>query len=129
MKIVKNDTNEVAKIVLVDNDNRVLMLKRGKTSKHAGEWDLPGGHIRENESLNAGLEREVLEETQLSVKKHLFYKKMENISFFYGKYDNQPVKLSHEHIDYTFFSQEELDPSDKFQNISLKVLQEVENYE
>ena len=126
MKIVHNDTEEVAKIVLVDNKNRVLMLKRGRTAKHPREWDLPGGHIRENESINAGLTREIKEETGLLVKKHLFFKKIENISFFFAMYDSQPIKLSYEHTNYDFFDKKKLDFDDKFQKVSLEILEKVE---
>jgi 8-oxo-dGTP pyrophosphatase MutT (NUDIX family) len=126
MKIVRNNTEEAAKIVLVDNKNRVLMLKRGRAAKHPEEWDLPGGYIRENESINAGLLREIKEETGLSVKKYLFFKKIENISFFFAMYDSQPIKLSHEHTDYAFFDKKKLDFNDKFQKVSLEVLEKVE---
>ena len=58
------DSSEVAKIVLVDSQGRVLFLKRSNyLEKFAGEWDLPGGHIKEGEKLLEGLFREVEEET------------------------------------------------------------------
>ena len=52
VEIVPNDIDTVAKVVLIDENNRVLLLKRSNyMKKFAGEWDLPGGHLRENESL------------------------------------------------------------------------------
>ena len=64
VKIVPNDIKTVAKVVLIDDSNRVLFLKRSNyMEKYAGEWDLPGGHLKSNESLSAGLKREVEEET------------------------------------------------------------------
>ena len=65
------DTKKVAKIILFDEDEKVLFLKRTKyTKKFSGEWDIPGGHVQENESIEDGLEREVFEETGLTIKNY-----------------------------------------------------------
>ena len=51
VKIVPEDTQKVAKVIIVDDD-RVLMLKRSNyVEKYAGEWDLPGGHIQVGEEV------------------------------------------------------------------------------
>ena len=43
VKIVPNDIKTVAKVVLIDDSDRVLFLKRSDyMEKYAGEWDLPG---------------------------------------------------------------------------------------
>ena len=59
-KILKEsdkDASTVAKAVIIDSENRVLMLTRSNYhKKYAGELDLPGGHLKENESINKGLE-------------------------------------------------------------------------
>lgn len=124
IKIVPNDISTVAKVVIVDSKKRVLFLKRSNyMEKFAGEWDLPGGHLKQNESLAAGLEREVQEETGLSVKSSRLVDIDNNLHFFVAKYDSQPVKISHEHTEYRFFEQQELDPSQKFQKIALKALE------
>ena len=119
-----NDISTVAKVVIVDSKKRVLFLKRSNyMEKFAGEWDLPGGHLKQNESLAAGLEREVQEETGLSVKSSRLVDIDNNLHFFVAKYDSQPIKISHEHTEYRFFEQQELDPSQKFQKIALKALE------
>lgn len=124
IKIVPNDISTVAKVVIVDSKKRVLFLKRSNyMEKFAGEWDLPGGHLKQNESLAAGLEREVQEETGLSVKSSRLVDIDNNLHFFVAKYDSQPIKISHEHTEYRFFEQQELDPSQKFQKIALKALE------
>ena len=124
IKIVPNDISTVAKVVIVDSKKRVLFLKRSNyMEKFAGEWDLPGGHLKQNESLAAGLEREVQEETGLSVKSSRLVDIDNNLHFFVAKYDSQPIKISHEHTEYRFFEQQELDPSQKFQKIALKTLE------
>ena len=68
INIVPNDSREVAKVVIIDDSNRVLMLKRSDyVDKYAGEWDLPGGHIKVGEELDTGMKREVKEETGLDI--------------------------------------------------------------
>ena len=123
IKIVDNDINTVAKVVIVDDKNRVLFLKRSNyTEKFSGQWDLPGGHLKSNESLSAGLEREVSEETGLTVSDFKLVEIDTNLHFFVSRYDSQPVKLSHEHTEYRFFDEKDLDPSQKFQKVAIKAL-------
>ncbi len=128
INIVANDTTTVAKVVLFDEKNRVLFLKRSNyMEKFAGDWDLPGGHLKPNESLIEGLARETMEETQLDVRDPVFLLQMDNLHFFYAKYDSQIVKLSNEHTDYRFFDQSDLDPSEKFQNVAIKAMERLKN--
>jgi len=51
--------------VVVD-EGRVLLVRRG-SEPLKGEWSLPGGVLEVGESLLAGVVREVLEETGLSI--------------------------------------------------------------
>ena len=128
IKIVPSDTKTVAKVVFIDQKNRTLFLKRSDyEKKYAGDWDLPGGHLKPNESLEAGLARETKEETQLDVREPVFLLKIDNLNFFYAMYDSQEIKLSHEHTDYKFFEKDELDSSHKFQNVAIKALEKRES--
>jgi ADP-ribose pyrophosphatase YjhB (NUDIX family) len=52
--------------VVFSADGRVLLVKR-KHEPLAGQWSLPGGMLELGESLEAGVEREILEETGLVV--------------------------------------------------------------
>lgn len=52
--------------VIVSDDGKVLLVKR-KHEPLAGQWSLPGGMLELGESLEAGVEREILEETGLVV--------------------------------------------------------------
>jgi len=49
-------------------DGKVLMLRRYKTGWMDGFYDLPAGHLEEQERLEVGAARELMEETSLSVK-------------------------------------------------------------
>lgn len=51
---------------LVERDGKILALRQ--KTKEFNYWDLPGGRIEGNENPEQALEREVMEETGLSVK-------------------------------------------------------------
>ena len=124
MKIVPNDSKDVVKAVIIDEQGRVLMLKRSNyVEKYAGEWDLPGGHIKVGEKPEIGLTREIKEETDLNIQKFKFIQKIENLDFYSTTYNNQPIKLSHEHTGFRFFKKEDLDPNKKFDKVALKALE------
>jgi len=124
VSITKNDSSTVAKAVIIDDKGRVLFLKRSKyVNKFAGDWDLPGGHLKVSESLPAGLNREVKEETTLVLRDPVFLLQMDNIHFFSAMYDSQPIKLSQEHTDFKFFEENELNPNEKFQKVAIRALE------
>lgn len=124
INIVHNDSRQVAKVVIIDDSNRVLMLKRSDyMDKYAGEWDLPGGHIKVGEDFLDGMKREVKEETNLDVKDLKFIQKIDNLDFYYCKYNNRPIKMSHEHTGFRFFDKEKLDSSKKFERVAIKALE------
>jgi 8-oxo-dGTP pyrophosphatase MutT (NUDIX family) len=124
INIVNNDSRQVAKVVIIDDHNRVLMLKRSNyMDKYAGEWDLPGGHIRVGEDFLVGMKREVKEETNLDVENLKFIEKIDNLDFYYCKYNNRPIKMSHEHVGFRFFDKKKLDSSKKFEKIAIKALE------
>jgi ADP-ribose pyrophosphatase YjhB (NUDIX family) len=53
---------------VIAEDGRVLVLRRApRTVYRPGHWDLPGGHLAVNESIEQCLLREVAEETGLNV--------------------------------------------------------------
>jgi 8-oxo-dGTP diphosphatase len=49
--------------VVTDDEDRVLVVQR----RDNGKWEIPGGILELDESIHAGLRREVLEETGLEV--------------------------------------------------------------
>ena len=124
VNIVPNDSKQVAKVVIIDDDGKVLMLKRSDyVHKYAKEWDLPGGHIRVGEKLEDGMAREVMEETGLSIKDPKFIQKIDNLNFYCCRYNGKRIILSHEHTEYNFFAKNELDSKNKFEKVALKALE------
>jgi len=61
------DAARVAVGALVIKDDGVLMVKRGK-SPSKGMWAVPGGRVELGETLQEAAEREVLEETGITVR-------------------------------------------------------------
>ena len=53
-----------ASVVIVDDDGRVLLVKRGRAPQR-GRWSVPGGRVEPGESFEAAAAREALEETGL----------------------------------------------------------------
>ena len=52
---------------LILKRNSILLVERGR-SPLKGQWSLPGGVLETGETLDAGLRREILEETGLHVR-------------------------------------------------------------
>lgn len=58
----------VAKTLLFDKDNKVLVLYRGHTHpRYAHHPDLPGGEVEPGESFAEAISREIQEETGLMI--------------------------------------------------------------
>jgi len=67
LKENKKERKAIASVVCVDEEMKILIIKRspGEDSKQ-GYWDLPGGHIDDDDnSIEAGVSRELYEETGL----------------------------------------------------------------
>ena len=127
IKILEKDISTVAKVVLINNKKEVLFLKRSDyVDKYAGDWDLPGGHLKKDESIVKGLKREVKEETQINILKPVYLTRIDNLNFFYSMYNSEKIILSDEHTEFKFFSKKDLNRKEKFQNIAFLALERVE---
>ena len=113
-----DDCNEVAKIMIFDKDDKMLILERGDGNKL---WDLPGGHLkgfecgRGEHGYSTGLEREVAEETGLILP---FDKKIGSFVFEWkGQSQNVHIYIS------------KMSESMPKVNLHLQKLQENDSYE
>ena len=57
----------VAVGAIVFNDNKVLLVRRGKPPAE-GVWAIPGGSVKLGETLQQAAEREILEETGVTIR-------------------------------------------------------------
>lgn len=118
----KNDSIFVGKLFLIDDEDRILLLKRPHGIKFGGLWDIPGGHVHKDETVKRGIARETFEETNLIVSENSlkFFQKIENIYFFWTDRWKGDFKLSWEHNDYVWAKIEDLadhDAGEKFNEI------------
>jgi 8-oxo-dGTP diphosphatase len=112
----KSESNKmlrVSLIVIFNNDNKILLVKRCETSNWCPNcWALVGGKIEKNESPEEGLVREVSEETQIDLEKYKLKKIIKednNLQYLYlSKVDNDFVELNGEHSDYKWYSLDEV---------------------
>jgi 8-oxo-dGTP pyrophosphatase MutT (NUDIX family) len=84
-------TQVIQKAVIFNDSGEILMLRRSKTDvRRPGEWDLPGGLYEDGEELFESVNREITEETGLSVTDLLpVYTKTEIRSWKDGKTEHQ----------------------------------------
>lgn len=97
------------KALLRDGQGRCLLLRRSATCKNnAGKWELPGGKLDPGEDFDAGLRREVREETGLDIElERPFESTMSDLTGRQVVYlvmladaKTTNVQLSHEHDSY-----------------------------
>jgi 8-oxo-dGTP diphosphatase len=104
------DSDQIRKVILIDDENRLLIMKSSDINeKHAGEWDLPGGHIHEGEDDIVGLMREVKEETTLDIASPEKIHEEGRIKFYKTSQYHGTIELSDEHTDYKWVTIEQLD--------------------
>ena len=109
-----------AAILIVDNQNRLLLMKRSDS----GCWGLPGGATEPGEVVEDAAKREALEETGLQVGEmalfgvfsgpELFYKypngdEVYNVTIVYLSHDvSGDIHLNAEHTEWRWFAKEEI---------------------
>lgn len=62
----------VAAVALIDKDGRVLVAQRPQGKPMAGQWEFPGGKVKEGETPEFALCREIEEELGIEVRECCF---------------------------------------------------------
>lgn len=101
--------------IIRDEDRRVLVVQRNETSDHPYRWEFPGGKIRDGESEEDCVLREISEELSMII---VIYEKLEPVEYDYGQkkvrlipfvcdtLDDLPVLT--EHLDFKWLKTGEL---------------------
>jgi mutator protein MutT len=108
---------QVAKVVLVDNQNKYLMMYRSDHPTLGNDPDLPGGLVEKGESPAEAMQREVAEEAGVTIdleKADLIYKGAEfsehetTYWLYMAKLEKRPViTMSWEHSSYEWLSRDD----------------------
>lgn len=105
------------RVLLTDQDGKVLILKRSTESKtNPGKWELPGGKVNQEESFDQALIREVYEETNLKISlEHVIGASEQNLHIIRavhiimsGRIVEGELSLSSEHEGYAWVEVETL---------------------
>jgi ADP-ribose pyrophosphatase YjhB (NUDIX family) len=119
----EEDTKASSKVVIIDDD-KVLVLKRAKDSKFKpNHWDLPGGHLKQDESGEDAARRETKEETDIDITKLKKIGADGDITWYKTKNYDGVIKLDlDENSDWDWVSLEELKKRKHTPNI-IKVIE------
>jgi len=98
----EKDIDKVAKAVIYDGDEVLLLKRSNYMEKHSGAWDLPGGHL-------VGLIREVEEETGLKIADPVELFSRGNTTFYKAVMPEGSVEISNEHTEYKMVSIDNID--------------------
>ncbi len=61
-----DNMRDVGTVVVVNEEDKILVLRRSAKSRGKGFWNFPGGGIEEDESIEEGAIRELEEEASLT---------------------------------------------------------------
>lgn len=103
--------------VIVDNDNKILLLKRGEGAPWMpNKWSLVGGRIDKDETAQQAVEREIKEETGLEIKKFTksftIERHADSIEHVFAcRYDGEPtdINLDDENSNYGWYDISEME--------------------
>lgn len=122
----KDDLKKNAVAVIVNNDNKILLLKRSSEPKiwQPSKWALAGGAVEKGETPQQAVEREILEETGLEIKKFVktfaIQRNPDSIEHVFAcRYGDDPtdIKLNDEHTNYGWYSVDEMNYLDIVPNL------------
>ncbi|ACB07897.1 NUDIX hydrolase [Candidatus Korarchaeum cryptofilum] len=69
-------------VVVFNKEGKVLLLKRARSKRNGGKWEIPGGSLKYGESPRKGAIRELMEETGIRLNP-LFIIPVDTFGFLY----------------------------------------------
>ncbi len=101
---------------LIVRDNKILIAKRSTGDPNVfGKWEFPGGKVKENETEEHAIEREIKEEFEMDIKANKFLinniceypTKTIDLRLYKCEYISGKFNL-HDHSEYKFVNKEEI---------------------
>ena len=109
----EKDTDQVGLVVVLNSQERALILKRSDEVGYAAQrWSIPGGHIQEDETHEQGAIRETKEETNLNVSNLEHIKSLNRLHFYVAHGYTGDLEINFEHTDTAWVAHEDLDKYD-----------------
>lgn len=122
----KEELQKNAIAVIVDNDNKILLLKRGKGAPWMSEkWGLVGGGIEKGETPQQAVEREIFEEIGLEIKNFVktfsIQRNPDSVEHIFAcRYDGEPTDIkvdTTENTNYGWYDIDEMNYLDIVPNL------------
>ena len=111
------DKYEVSKVMIIDDDKVLVLLRERNSRWKPLYWDFPGGHLKNGETWIEGAIREVKEETDLDISdlQEIFSENLEKrIKFFKTTNFSGKIALDTvENEDYMWLKTKEISNYDK----------------
>lgn len=79
--------------LILENEDKILLMKRKNTGYEDGKYSLPGGHVEPNEEIRKALVREAQEEIGIHID-------VQDVEFY--KVINRKVNTEQEYVDFIF---------------------------
>ena len=101
---------------LIEKNGKYLIARRSTGDKNVlGKWEFPGGKVKENESEEHAIEREIKEEFEMDIKANKFLinniceypTKTIDLRLYECEYISGEFNL-HDHSEYKFVNKEEM---------------------
>ncbi len=121
-RLKKLQTRIAVRAIIVNNERKVILIRRAMGTFEGGRWCLVGGKLDENEGLDMAISRETQEEVgeQFPL---TYYREVENpdistgvkwiTHYFVGKSNNLPTHLDTREVsEAAFFSESEIETLD-----------------